>query len=184
METLAKLENLAAWLAAKASTVAGGAVIAVLAIIVADHYLGFAQGLAPRWLRGLGKGLGEAAGSLTFIAVAYYLGREAATAALKRGAIPQAVVPALRLALRLLRLTHPLAGAAVFAAAALHGYLLWGGRLPASEISGLAALLLLIILFATGLSLAGSRGVGLRAGHRLAGLAFLLLFALHKLIAD
>ncbi|MDR7868600.1 MAG: hypothetical protein RIN56_17525 [Sporomusaceae bacterium] len=184
MATLTKLENLAAWLAAKASTVAGGAVIAVLAIIVADHYLGFAQGLPPRWLRGLGKGLGETAGSLTLIAVAYYLGREAAAAALKRGAVPQAAVPTLRSALRLLRLTHPLAGAAIVAAAALHGYLLWDGRLPTDEISGLAALLLLVILFATGLSLAGSRGAGFRKGHRLAGVAFLLLLALHKLIAD
>lgn len=184
MATLtSRLENLAAWLAARAAAIVCVAVIAVLAVIVADHYLGFAQGLPPRWLRGLGKGLGEAAGSLTLIAVAYYLGREAITAALKRGALPQAAVPPLRSALRLLRLTHPIVGAAVIAAAALHGYLLWDGRLPADEVTGLAALLLLIFLFATGLSLAG-RGAGPRAGHRLAGLVFLLLFVLHKLIAD
>jgi hypothetical protein len=160
-------------------------------IISGDFLLQLGGQLPPRLLRGVGKGLGEAAANLASLALAYYVLREVYVRLLKAGlaASQPWALPFLKSGLSVLRLLHPALGLAAVALAALHGYsmwLTWGGLqggLPVGSglvLAGAAGLL-------TGLGgglLAFRQRLTIRAGHKWVALIALGLFAIHKLIVD
>lgn len=141
--------------------------------------------------RRAGKSIGKLAGLLSAGALAYYLLREAFVRLLvKKPDAPWAPAgPYVKAGVTILRLFHPAMGVAVLALAIAHGYIMWlawggfAGGWPV--VSG-------IILAGGGAMLAAgglwlhkfSRGLVVRRSHRLAAFLAVVLFMVHKIIAD
>ncbi len=188
MTTSNWLEALAAKYAQPAYRLALVILVVACAFIAVHSMTQLEPAVSPRLLRRFAKGVGELAGLLAAGAMAYYLLREAFVRLLAKSP----VVPGttwVKAAMTVFRLLHPALAIVALALAGVHSYIFWlsmgglAGGWPVT--SGLALAVVGAALAASGAWLRVFRqGPAVRRSHRLLALLAVLLFVVHKILAD
>lgn len=163
--------------------------VVLTAILIGVEQIGLFAGLVGKTAKSAGKLLGEFAEVLTWLTAAYYVFREG-YGQLRRGqfTVPDFFMAGIRTLIRVTRLIHPLAGFIVICLTVLHGYLLmfvWNFDMGKENVSGIVALIILVgVLITGGMVYVSAQSQAIRKAHRYAGVLFLVLYLVHKVLAD
>ena len=135
----------------------------------------------------IGKVAGKIAVTIAFVAISYYVLREAfVTVKRKKMTLPAWFDGSAKYLVTVLRLIHPFIGVLVLVIVLFHGYVLWliwdAGNFNPAVSSGLLAFSVLVIAALFGLCIRLLPKLQkIRVWHRLAGILFLFAFWLHKM---
>ena len=185
-----RLENIANWFVQKYYLLGALTIAAAVVIVLFDTQLQFVYHSSSRWIKSIGKGLGDLSANITLFAFGYYLLREAYVALVKRKfSIKYEFVPYIKHLLTILRVFHPLAGVLAISSAIMHGYILWviaGGLNGGLAItSGLITLMAALLLGCSGWGIQQKRDSAfIRQMHKVIALLAVVVYALHKVAVD
>ena len=144
---------------------------------------------SPKQVDSIGETIGKSAVFMVFVAILYYLVREAfVTAKSNKLKLPVWLEGNTVRFIGWLRLVHPLIGLLTASLVLLHGYVMWwiwaAGNFGVAVISGIVAGSLLGLLLLTGILIRlMPKRVSLRLVHRWHGYGFLVALIAHRVLA-
>lgn len=139
-------------------------------------------------MKKLGKAFGKIAAPLAFLSMLYYVFRESYVRTRRWSfKLPVWLDSFLKYWMSVLRMTHSMIGMLVFIAVLLHGYVLWliwgGGKMNLAVWTGLGAEGVLLFALISGIFIRQKpKLLAWRYLHRLAGISFLVTYAIHKAV--
>jgi len=183
------LEKLAQWTHKWFAGIAVLLFLAVAFLIVSDVLnLWIVSSSSPKAVKKVGEAFGEIAAFLAFLAMIYYVFRESYVITRRLSfKLPVWLDSFLKYWMSVLRLTHSVVGILVFVAVLVHGYVLWmvwgGGKMNLAVWTGLGAAVVLLLAQISGIFIRQMpKLLAWRYLHRLAGISFLVAYAIHKAV--